>query len=145
MKSLIAAALCALGCAALPVHAADAFAKPKEAVEYREGAFNIMSVHMKRLAAMAKGDAPYDAARAESSAQLIATLSTLPWEAFIPGTVGDLKSDPIRNADNFRQLADKFEQAAKQLPASAGSIGTLRGQLNTVGAACKSCHESYRK
>ncbi|WP_085316963.1 c-type cytochrome [Derxia lacustris] len=144
-KLLRAATLGALVLATAPVHAADGFAKPKEAVEYREGVFNIMSTHMKRLGAMAKGDVPFDAAKAQASAQLIATLSTLPWEAFVPGTLGELKADPIKNAAEFKQLADKFEVQAKLLPASAATLDGLRGQLTTTSSSCKSCHESYRK
>ena len=95
-KLPLAAAVAVLMLASLPAHAAEGFAKPKEAIEYRDGVFNIMNTHMKRLGAMAKGDVPFDATKAQASAQLIAQLSTMAWETFIPGTVGDLKADPIR-------------------------------------------------
>ena len=38
------------------------FAKAEDAIKYRQSALTVMSNHMGRLAAMAKGERPFDAA-----------------------------------------------------------------------------------
>jgi len=123
------------------------FAKAEDAIDYRQSAFTVMANHMGRLSAMAKGEKPFDAAAAQASAQLIATMSKLPWEAFTPGSDGgfsNVKGDPWKNAADFKSLQDRLMGETAKLPESAGSLETLRKQLGATGASCKACHDKYR-
>ena len=62
------------------------FAKPEDAVKYRKGSFTVMAAHFGRLGAMANGRMPYDAKVAAENADVVLTLSKLPWLAFGEGT-----------------------------------------------------------
>lgn len=124
------------------------FAKTEDAVKYRQSAFTLMGNHMGRLSAMARGQAPFDAAKAQESARLIETLSKLPWEAFPPGSKtknSELKGDPWKDAAEFKQLQDKFQAEVVKFPASVATVEGLRAQLAAVGATCKACHDKFKE
>ncbi|MFZ9407128.1 MAG: ArsC/Spx/MgsR family protein, partial [Burkholderiaceae bacterium] len=46
-------------------------------------AFTLMTTHMGRLGAMARGDVPFDAAAAQASARVVEVVSHLPWDALL--------------------------------------------------------------
>ena len=148
-KNLVVAAM-ALAVAAgslVATPAAAQFAKAEDAIDYRQSALTVMANHMGRLSAMAKGEKPFDAASAKASAQLIQTMSKLPWEAFTPGSDGgfsNVKGDPWKNADDFKSLQDKLMAETAKLPDAVGSLDGLRKQLGATGSACKACHDKYR-
>lgn len=131
---------------ALPAQAQ--FSKAEDAVKYRQAAFELMANHMGRLGAMVRGNAPFDAAKAQESARLIESLGRLPWEAFTPHSAvapSKVKGDPWKDAAEFRQLQDKFSAEAGKLVAAAASLETLRQQLSATGSSCKACHDQFRK
>ena len=145
--AVLATAACMAAGVLIAAPAAAQFAKPEDAVKYRQSAFTVMSNHMGRLAAMAKGDRPFDAAAAQSSAQLISTMSKLPWEAFVPGSDGgnaNVKGDPWKNAADFKALQERLIGETGKLGDAAGSLDSLRKQVGATGAACKACHDKYR-
>lgn len=123
------------------------FAKAEDAIDYRQSAFSIMGNHMGRLAAMAQGKIPFDAAAAQESARLIDTMAKLPWEGFVPGSQADSGAKPglFQNLDDVRKLADQLNSETAKLPGAAGSLDTLRGQVGATGKACKACHDKYRE
>jgi cytochrome c556 len=82
MKRLLFAALAAAVC--LP--AAAQFAKPEDAIKYRQSAMFVMSQHFGRIGAMVQGKVPFDAAAAAANAGIVATMSKLPFAGFIEGT-----------------------------------------------------------
>lgn len=130
------------------VPVAARFAKTEDAIDYRQSAFTIMNNHMGRLAAMAKGEIPYDAAQAQRSAQLIENISKLPWEAFVPGSKDSparLKDDPWAKAEEFKSLQERLADETAKLTKAAGSLDTLRKQVAETGAACKACHDKFRE
>jgi cytochrome c556 len=131
----------------LSAPAAAQFAKTEDAIKYRQAAFALMGNHMGRLAAMAKGEKPFDAAAARSSAQLVATLAGLPWEAFPAGSgtgAAKVKGDPWANAADFKSLQEKAGAEIGKLAQSVDSLEGLRKQLGATGASCKACHDKYR-
>jgi cytochrome c556 len=142
-KLLCSAVLAAVVLAAAPVRAQ--FAKAEDAVKYRQAAFTVMANHMGRLAAMAKGERPFDAGAAQASARVIESMSQLPWEAFVPGSTSKgLKAEPWADAADFKARADRLQGETAKLPAAAASLETLRQQVGVTGAACKNCHDKYR-
>jgi len=117
---------------AVAVPASAQFAKTKDAQKYREAAFTLMGNHMGRLSAMAKGQVPFDAAKAQESARVIESVGKLPWEAFVPDSVSsEMKGDPVK-------------ESAKLVTASA-TLDGLKGQLGKTGGTCKGCHEAFKK
>lgn len=149
MKSRVMLAVAAIAAAGalLSAPASAQFARAENAIDYRQAAFKLMSNHMGRLAAMAKGEQPFDAAKAQASAQLIDTFAKLPWEAFTAGSDGapaKLKGDLWKNADDFKALQDRLMSETAKLPAAAANLDDLRKQLGATGASCKACHDKYR-
>lgn len=62
------------------------FAKPDDAIKYRQSALSVMGTHFSRLGAMVSGRAPFDAAVAQESAEIVAFMSKLPWAGFVEGS-----------------------------------------------------------
>jgi cytochrome c556 len=134
---------------ALP--AAAQFNKPEDAIKYRKAGFTLMSAHMQRIAAMVKGTAPYDPAAATANAELIATLSHLPFQGFVDGTAGNGdKGSP--KPEIWTQRA-KFDEAAKNMQFEAGKLVTaaksnnldaVKASFGTLSKSCASCHDSFR-
>ncbi|RPH66556.1 MAG: cytochrome c [Burkholderiales bacterium] len=124
------------------------FAKAEDAINYRQSAFTVMSNHMGRLAAMAKGERPFDPSTAQHSARIIDTMAKLPWEAFVPGSdKGETGAKPglFQNMDDVRKLSERLNGETGKLVTAAGSLDSLRTQVGATGAACKACHDKYRE
>lgn len=136
-------------CAPLWVSSAQAqFAKPEDAIKYRQSAFTMLGNHMGRLQPVLKGQVAFDAAAVKANVAVIQTLSTLPWTAFAAGTQASSSAKPEiwSDAAGFKAAQQKFEAAVVQLSASAdsGDLNKLRSAAGDVGASCKACHDSYR-
>jgi len=149
MKRLSLAALAVVGIVtALP--AAAQFAKPEDAIKYRKAAMTIMSAHFGRVGAMASGRAPFDAAAAQSNAEIATMMSKLPFAAFGPGTdTGDTRAKPNVWSDNakFTAAATKMqeEMAKLNVAAKSGNLDTIKAAFGPVGQSCKACHDDFRK
>jgi len=139
------AAPLALAGALLSTPAWSQFAKPEDAIKYRQSAMFLMSNHLGRLAAMARGDRPFDAAAAQTSARTIDTLSRVVWDGFVPGTTTQrARADIWSNAADFRAAQERMVGDASKLSAAAGSLETLRPAVGALGASCKACHDKFR-
>ncbi len=133
---------------ALP--AAAQFAKPEDAIKYRKAVFTVMGTHFGRVAAMANGKMPFDAKVVADSAELAATMSKLPYVAFIDGTdKGETKAKPEiwSEMDKFKVAAGKMQEEMVKFNAAAktGNIDTIKAAAGDTGKACKACHDTYRK
>jgi cytochrome c556 len=149
MKSLIATAS-AIAALLWALPAAAQFQKPEDAVKYRRSAFTLMATHFGRVGAMASGRAPYDAAAAQANADLVVTLSTLPYAGFVEGTAGTEKGTAKSNIwterAKFDEAAKKMQDAVAKLAVAAKSnnLDTLKAAFGPAGGACKSCHDDFR-
>jgi len=126
------------------------FAKPEDAIKYRKASFTVMAAHFGRLGAMANGRAPYDAKAASDNADVVATLSKLPWAAFGEGTdKGDTRAKPEiwKEAAKYKETADKMQAEIVKLntAAKAGNIDALKVAFGPAAASCKACHDNFRK
>lgn len=148
-KSVLAAtvaATCACAVYLAPAHAQ--FRNADSAIKYRQAVFTVMNNHMGRLAAMAKGERPFDAAAAQSSARIVDALSHLPWEAFVPGSATDktrVKGDPWKDAAQFKKVQEGLMAETAKLPAAVATLDGLKAQLGATGKACQACHDDFRK
>ena len=126
------------------------FAKAEDAIKYRKASFTVMAAHFGRIGAMASGRAPYDAKAAADNADVVATLSKLPWAAFGEGTdKGDTRAKPEiwKESAKYKEAADKMQAEIVKLntAAKAGNIDALKAAFGPAAASCKACHDNFRK
>ena len=127
------------------------FAKTDDAIRYRKAVMVLIAQHFGRIGAVVKGERAYDAAEVTKNAQLIQTLSALPWEAStVPGSdKGDttLKSSVLKDQGKFMTAADEFEDEAATLTnaAESGDLNEVKAQFGAVAQSCKNCHKQFRK
>jgi len=143
------ACIVALGFAALSSPAMAQFAKPEDAVKYRQSALTLMNTHLLRIAAMANGRVPYDAKVASENAELLATLSRLPWAGFGPDTdmiSSKAKPEIWSQKARFNDLAEKMTAETIKLAAAAktNNLDNLKSSFGATAASCKNCHDAFR-
>lgn len=137
----------AAACAAISLPAAAQFAKPEDAIRYRQSALFVMGQHFSRVGAMANGRIPYDAAAASANAEIVAEMARLPWTAFGAGTEGGKgKPEVWKEAAKFKEHQDKMvaETGKLVVAAKAGTIDALKAQFGATASSCKACHDSFR-
>jgi cytochrome c556 len=130
--------------------AAAQFAKPEDALKYRQSVMFVMSQHFGRLGSMANGKAPYDAKAAVDSAEVVATLSHLPWPAFGPAykdlEPSKAKPEIFTEQARFKERNEKLQEATATLVAAAktSSLDNLKPAFGDTAKACKACHDDFR-
>lgn len=149
-RSFIAVLTVAAGLSALSLPAAAQFQKPEDAIKYRQGAFTVMASHLGRVGAMAQGRVPFDAKVAAENADIVATLSKLPFTAFGEGTDKGLpnRATPAiwKEQAKWKAAADKMvaEVAKLDAAAKAGNLDQIKAAMGGVGQSCKACHDDFR-
>lgn len=127
------------------------FAKPEDAIKYRQSSFSVMGTHFGRIGAMVNGRVPFDAKVAAENADIVAEMAKLPWAAFGPGT--DKGGIPSRakpeiwaEQAKFKDLSDKMTAETTKLAAAAktGNADALKTAFGATGASCKACHDNYQ-
>lgn len=133
---------------ALPAFAQ--FRKPEDAVKYRQSVMYTMGNHFySRIGAMANGRIPFDAKAATENADIVATLSKLPWMAFTPDTNGvgktDAKPAVWTEQAKFKDLGEKMQAEVLKLQtvAKTGDLDALKAAYRATGQACKACHDAF--
>lgn len=149
MQRLLLAVATVVGLAtALP--AAAQFQKPEDAVKYRKAAFTVMGAHFGRIGAMAQGKAPFDGPAAAANADIVVSMSKLPYAGFVEGTSGTEKGQPKANVWSERA---KFDAAAKKMQdevvklatvAKANNLDQLKTAFSAAAGTCKACHDDFR-
>ena len=136
---------------AMAAPASAQFAKPEDAIKYRQSALFVMQQNFSRVAAMAGGKAPFDAKVAADSAAVAEFASKLPWVAFGEGTDKgrDNRAKPEIWSDKakFNDYAEKMqaEMGKLNVAAKTGNLDTIKTAVGGVGGACKTCHDAFRK
>ena len=149
MKPQLVAVMAAVGTlASLP--AAAQFAKPEDAVKYRQSAMYVMANHVGRIGAMVQGKAPFDAAQAQANAEVVVAMSKLPFVGFVEGTSSTEKGKAAAQIWSERA---KFDEAARKMQDEVGkllvatrssNLDTIKAAFGPVGQSCKGCHDEYR-
>lgn len=149
MKHLLLAVTTVAGLA-VSLPAAAQFQKPEDAVKYRQSSMFVLANHFGRIGAMVNGKAPYDAGAAAANAEVVATMSRLPFIAFVEGTSSTDKgkaSAKIWSARaDFDAGAKKMQDAVAQLVTASktNNLDNLKAAFGEVGKTCKGCHDEYR-
>jgi cytochrome c556 len=147
MRYRISIAVVSLACA-LPAYAQ--FAKPEQAVKYRQAAFEVMGNHMSRIYQVVRGRVPYDKDAVARSAEIVEYMSKLPYEAFPPGSdILESKAKPSiwKEEAKFQQLAKEMQVETAKLTAAAksGNLDSIRNQFRATAKTCDNCHDAYRE
>jgi cytochrome c556 len=136
---------------ALTVSAGFAFAQFKnseDAIKYRQSAFTVMANSFGKIGAVVKGEAPYNKDEVAKNAAVVATLSTLPWQAFGPGTEGGkAQADIWSDNAKFKAASEKMQLAVANLntAAQSGDLESIKKAFGAAGASCKNCHDDFKK
>jgi len=126
------------------------FAKPETAVRYRQSALYVMGNLMQRIAAQLDYSRP-NLETIRTSAALLDVLKTVPFEAFVEGTldVGDTAAKPEiwTEPERFKKLTVEMQDRVASLndAARSGDVAAIRAAFGEAGKACKSCHDDFRK
>ena len=125
------------------------------AVKARQAYMQLNGFFMGQLAAIAKGQVPYDAAQATGVASNLLALSAMDAGAMWPPGSGN---DNTALAGKTRALpeiwttfpaiiekADAMTKALEAMVVAAGTdLASLQGAFGAVGAGCGGCHRSFR-
>ena len=135
---------------ALSAPASAQFAKPEDAIHYRQGALTVMGTHFGRLGEMVKGKVPFDAKAAQDNAAIVAEMAKLPWAAFGPGTDKGgntkAKSEIWTEQAKFKTGSDKLIAETDKLLAASktGNLDALKTAFLATADTCKSCHDAFK-
>ena len=134
----------------LSAPAAAQFAKPEDAIKYRQSAMALMGNHMGRIFAMVNGRVPFDANAAQVNADIVAIVSRLQFAGFIEGSdKGNTraKAEIWSEPDKFRAAAQKSQDDIVKLSAAAktGNQDQIKAAAGAAGQSCKACHDTYQK
>ena len=149
-RSALTTVALALAAASMALPAAAQFQKPEDAVKYRQSAMTVMGNHFGRIGAMANGRVPFDAAQVNANADVVATMSRLPFVGFVEGTAGTEKG---RASAKIWSERAKFDDSAKKMQDEVGklviaartnNLETVKTAFGAVGETCKACHDDYR-
>jgi cytochrome c556 len=124
------------------------FQKPEDAIKYRQSAYTVLGNSFGKISAVVKGEVPYNKDDVAKNAAIITMMSTLPWQAFGPGTEGG-KAQPAIWSDNakFKAASEKMQLAAVDLnkAAQSGDLENIKKAFGATGQTCKGCHDDFRK
>jgi cytochrome c556 len=146
--------LAAIVASALGLAPAAALAQSAEdVVDARLGYQHLLGLGMGGVAAMARGEAPYDAGLAEVHAAnlaLLADMQTGPMmaagtsNADLPGKTRALPAI-WENPERYAELEEALREAVAGLVAVAGDGADALGPAVTaVGGSCRACHSDFR-
>ncbi|MCX5592729.1 c-type cytochrome [Alcaligenes endophyticus] len=133
---------------AVATPASAQFAKPEQAISYRQASMALIGSHFGRMAPVAKKEVPFDAAAIAANVEVLSVLAQLPWAAFGAGTEGgDTKPEAWSDAAGFKKDQDDFLGAIEklQVASKSGDFDAFRVAFGNVGKSCKTCHDAYRK
>ena len=146
-KSLIAVSAIAM---AVVTGNATAQAKPEDVIKYRQSVYKVMGWNFAPMAAMVKGEKPFDKEAFTRHAMILSQMSPLAMEGFAAGSDkgAETKAKPeiwTKSAD-FKEKMDKMVGETKKLAAiaSTGSFDDIKKQFGATGGACKACHDDYK-
>jgi cytochrome c556 len=124
--------------------------KPERAIKYRQGIMQAQGWNMGRMAAMVKGEQPYDKDEFLKRATYLDQLVHMPWEGYTPGSdqgaPTKAKPEIWKEPAKFKQYGDKVAAESSKLVAAArtGDMNQIRPAFNAVGKACKDCHDDFQ-
>lgn len=152
MKNLTKIAMATAAAGAFAVAGtAMAQPKPEQFVKHRQSVFALMGWYFGPMAAVAKGEKPFNKDEVTMASALVATMAKLPFDSFPAGTetLGNTRALPAVWSNNakFKEIATKLATETDTLAkmASAGDEAGFKKQFGVVGGTCKACHDDFQK
>ncbi len=148
-KTIHALAGLALACSLAPVAAAQDV-KPEVAIRYRQAILRAQLWNVLPMAAMVKGDKPFNKEQFLLRATYLDQLAAMAWEGFTPGSDQGAptraKPEIWKDMAKFTQHANALQAATPKLVAAArvGTLEAVKGPFGEVTKACDSCHDDFR-
>ncbi len=152
VKKIRNACICGVSVAALlltPV-AISHFDDKEMAQSYRQSWFALVASNFGPMAAMMKGDMPYDESRMKEHANDLSALMSMDiMRGFADGTdKGTTRAKPgiWDNKADFTAKMDDLIEAVAALDAAAqtGDKNEIAPAFGATGKACKACHDDYK-
>ncbi len=134
----------------LAAPASAQFAKPEDAIKYRQSTMFIQGQHFGRLGAMVSGRIPFDAKVATENAEVVAEMARLHWAGFVAGSdkgATKVKPEIWSDAAKFKENGDKLQADSIKLVAAAktNNLDNLKTAFGATAGNCKSCHDAFRQ
>ncbi len=136
---------------AMATPASAQFAKPEDAIKYRQSALSVMGTHFGRIGAMVNGRVPFDAKVAADNAEIVAEMAKLPWAAFAAGTEKGAiptraKPELFAQPAKFKEYSEKLVAESTKLAAAAktGNADALKTAFGATAGTCKACHDDFQ-
>jgi cytochrome c556 len=136
--------------AALVAGAAQAQVPPDRSVKYRQSALTVLSNHVGRLGAHAKGAVTMTPAQLEQSAQVVHDMAMVAYDGFLEGTEQSkgtkAKPEIWKEWAKFKEMQVKLQTETPKLlaAAKANDVKAIQAALGGVGGSCKTCHDAYQ-
>jgi cytochrome c556 len=120
----------------------------------RQGQMRLQAFNIGVLVGMARGDAEYDAAAAQTAANNLAAISQMDGRAYWPegsdnGALGDAtRALPAiwQDMAGFGEAWGALGTAATAMDAVAGDgLAALQGAIGPLGSSCGACHRNYQQ
>jgi cytochrome c556 len=132
---------------------AQVVGKMEDQIRWRQSAYHTMAWSMGRIKANVDGTFNKDqVAEAANVIQAIAnskmaTLYQLGSDKGKGWKETRLKSEFFTDKETLTKVATEFGQAANEMAkvAAGGDAGAVKTQFGKLGAACKGCHDAFRK
>lgn len=126
-------------------------AKVEDAVDYRQGVMDIFAWNAGQMAAMAKGDLPFDLAAFQGYAADLAAAASL---NLLPGFPEGSTTEESGARDEIWLNWSDFESKLQDLRAESarlvevvkgGDESATKAQLDATRRTCKACHDDYKE
>ncbi|MDO6461659.1 cytochrome c [Granulosicoccaceae sp. 1_MG-2023] len=145
----ITAAAALMTAVSLPALAEDPF---ETEIEARQGLMQVYKYNVGILAAMAKGEADYDAEAAQKAADNIKLVTMMDnGGLWAPGSDSDSVEDSKAAPElwsTFPKVGEYGEEMASAAAAMADNAGqgldALKANIGPLGKSCKTCHDDFR-
>jgi len=117
---------------------------------YRQSYFTLLALNFGPMAAMVKGEIPWDSAAFARYANELATVTSLDLKRGFPegSHTGKTRAMPEiwENKDDFNAKADDLATAAQALKQAvdSGDKDAIVESFKATGGACKVCHDDYK-
>ncbi len=148
-KKMIAAGLTVAALGAAPL-AMSHMVKEEPMQSYRQSYFTLLAMNFSPMAAMVKGEMPWDEARLLAFAEDFAAVASVDVaRAFPAGSDKGMtraKPEIWENMDDFAEKYQALQAASVELLAAAktGDKSVIGGAIKDTGGACKACHDEYK-
>ena len=129
--------------------------KPEDMIKLRKAGYSFMSWNMGKIKANLDGN--FNKEQVVAAANVVAATANSGMGAlFAPGTDKDIGEQKTRvrselfmaqNQDKLREVAMNLGKEANELArvAALGDVAAIKAQFGKTGAACKACHDDFRK